>query len=95
MELSVVLTGASFHFLPLNSPPYPFIFPTTCYSLIFKLYLVNFCLLTSNLTLIIYLSVGKYFFPNGDSSRKHFPGHRGMAMPDRFWVKLENQTNFE
>ena len=68
MELSVVLTGASFHFLPLNSPPYPFIFPTTCYSLIFKLYLVNFCLLTSNSTLIIYLSVGKYFFPNGDSS---------------------------
>ena len=28
-------------------------------------------------------------------SRKHFPGHRGMAMPDRFWVKLKNQTNFE
>ena len=27
--------------------------------------------------------------------RKHFPGHRGMAMPDRFWVKLKNQTNFE
>ena len=28
-------------------------------------------------------------------ARKHFPGHRGMAMPDRFWVKLKNQTNFE
>ena len=26
---------------------------------------------------------------------KHFPGHSGMAMPDRFWVKLKNQKNFE
>ena len=29
------------------------------------------------------------------ATRKHFPGHRGMAMPDRFWVTLKNQTNFE
>ena len=28
-------------------------------------------------------------------TRKHFPGHTAMAMPDRFWVKLKNQTNFE
>ena len=27
--------------------------------------------------------------------RKHFPGHRGMAMLDRFGVKFKNQTNFE
>ena len=32
---------------------------------------------------------------SNNEARKHFPGHRGMAMPDRFWVKLKNQTNFE
>ena len=37
------------------------------------------------------ICAGNYRVP----SRKHFPGHRGMAMPDRFWVKLKNQTNFE
>ena len=33
--------------------------------------------------------------PASVQARKHFLRHRGMAMPDRFWVKLKNQTNFE
>ena len=36
-----------------------------------------------------------FFYQQGMDTCKHFPGHRGMAMPDRFWVKLKNQTTFE